>query len=117
VELYASCARRVFILAKNMVRLEIKMAKIVKVDRWGRLVLPQDVRRAVGIKGAEELLCRVVGDKIILEKFSPESISTVLDELEEIAPSLELDAEETEEGDKYIDEEYALRKLGIRGTN
>jgi hypothetical protein len=33
VELYASCARRVFILAKNMVRLEIKMAKIVKVDK------------------------------------------------------------------------------------
>ncbi|WP_161969936.1 AbrB/MazE/SpoVT family DNA-binding domain-containing protein [Candidatus Methanodesulfokora washburnensis] len=88
---------------------------IVKVDKQGRVVLPEDVRKTLGIEGETEMVCRVVGNRIILERFSVEAISKAFAELEEIAPSL--DTEEVEEKDKYVDREYALRKIGIRSNS
>jgi hypothetical protein len=61
------------------------------------------------------MVCRVVGNKVILEKFSIDSIRKAFADLEEIAPSLELDTVKVEGEDKYVDREYALRKIGIRG--
>jgi AbrB family looped-hinge helix DNA binding protein len=90
---------------------------IVKVDKQGRIVLPKDVRRAIGMEREMEMVCRVVGDRIILEKFSMEDIHKAFSELEEIAPSLELDAVKVEGEDKYVDREYALRKIGIRSVS
>jgi AbrB family looped-hinge helix DNA binding protein len=89
---------------------------VVKVDRQGRVILPEDVRKALGIEGEAEMLCIVVGNRIILERFSVEAISKAFSELEEIAPSLEFDRE-SEEKDKYFDREYALRKIGIRSNS
>ena len=77
------------------------------------MVLPRDVRKAVGINGDTEIVCRVVGNKVILEKFSTDSIRKAFAELEETAPSLELDTVKVEGEDKYIDREFALRKIGI----
>ena len=91
------------------------MELILKVDGQGRTVLPKKVRQALGIDGGTELVCRVVGNKIVLEKFSRDSIRKAFGELEELAPSLDLDVEEFEGEDKYFDREYALRKIGIRG--
>jgi len=51
--------------------------------------------------------------QVILEKFSIDSIHRAFAELEELAPSLELDAVKVEGEDKYFDREYALRKIGI----
>jgi len=90
---------------------------IVKVDKQGRIILPKDVRRAVGIEEGMKMVCRVVGSRIILEKFSMENIRKAFAELEEIAPSLELDTVKVEEGDKYVDREYALRKIGVRSSS
>jgi len=90
---------------------------IVKVDKQGRIILPKDVRRAVGIEEGMEMVCRVVGSRIILEKFSMENIRKAFAELEEIAPSLELDTVKVEGGDKYVDREYALRKIGVRSSS
>jgi hypothetical protein len=59
---------------------------------------------------------RVVGNKIILEKFSVEAVHKAFAELEEIAPSLELDTVKVEGEDKYVDREYALCKIGIRSS-
>lgn len=87
----------------------------IKIDKQGRTVLPKDVRRALGIDEETEMVCRVVGNKLILEKFSIESVHRVFAELEEIAPSLELDTVKVEGEDKYVDREYALSKIGIRG--
>lgn len=89
------------------------MAITVKVDKQGRVVLPKDVRRALKIDGGEELVCRVVGDKVILERFSIDSIYDAFEELEEIAPTLEFDTVEAKGDDKYVDREYALRKIGL----
>ncbi len=87
----------------------------IKVDKQGRTVLPKDVRKALGIDRETEMVCRVVGNKVILEKFSIDSIRKAFADLEEIAPSLELDTVKVEGEDKYVDREYALRKIGIRG--
>ena len=89
------------------------MERIVKVDKQGRMILPKDIRRPLGIEGETEMVCRVVGNKIILEKFSVEAVHKAFAELEEIAPSLELDTVKVEGEDKYVDREYALRKIGI----
>ena len=89
------------------------MEAIIKVDKQGRMVLPKDVREALGIRGEAEVVCRAVGNRVILEKFSIESIEKAFAELEEVAPSLELDTVKVEGEDKYIDSEYALRKIGI----
>ncbi|MEM2897591.1 MAG: hypothetical protein QW265_03455 [Candidatus Bathyarchaeia archaeon] len=59
------------------------------------------------------MVCRIIGNKVILEKFSIESIHRAFAELEEIAPSLELDVVEVKGEDKYVDREYALRKIGL----
>lgn len=91
----------------------IRMEAIVRVDKQGRIVLPKDVRRALGIEGEAEMVCRIVGNRVILERFSVEAVSKAFAELEEIAPSLEFDTEEVEGEDKYVDREYALRKIGL----
>jgi len=93
------------------------MEAIIKVDKQGRTVLPKDVRKALGIEGETEIVCRVVGNRIILEKFSMEAIHKAFAELEEMAPSLELDTVKVEGEDKYVDREYALRKIGVRGIS
>ena len=95
----------------------LNVEMIVKVDKQGRIVLPKDVRRAIGMEGEMEMVCRVVGDRIILERFSMEDIHKAFSELEEIAPSLELDTVKVEGEDKYVDKEYALRKIGIRSIS
>lgn len=87
---------------------------IIKVDKQGRMILPKGVRIALGIEGGTEMVCRVIGSRVVLEKFSLDSVQKAFEELEEIAPSLELDTVEVEGGDKYIDREYALRKIGVR---
>lgn len=92
------------------------MESILKVDEQGRTVIPKEVRRALGIHGGTELVCRVIGNRIILEKFSLDSIRKAFDELEDLVPSLDLDVEEFEGEDKYIDREYALRKIGLRSS-
>jgi len=90
------------------------METTIKVDKQGRMVLPMDLRKVLGIEGEAEMVCRVVGNRIMLEKFSIDSIRKAFAELEEIAPSLELDMVKVEGEDKYVDREYALRKIGIR---
>jgi len=90
---------------------------VVKVDKQGRMVLPKDVRKALGIEDEAEVVCRVIGNKVILERFSIESIQKAFADLEEIAPSLEVDTVEVEGEDKYVDSEYALRKIGLRGVS
>lgn len=89
------------------------MELTVKVDRQGRAVLPREVRVALGIEGETEMVCRVVGNRLVLEKFNVDSVRKAFDELEEMVPSLDLDTVKVEGEDKYFDREYALRKIGV----
>ena len=95
----------------------IYVEAFVKVDKQGRMVLPKDVRKALGIEDEAEVVCRVIGNKVILERFSIESIQKAFADLEEIIPSLEVDTVKVEGEDRYVDREYALRKIGLRGVS
>jgi AbrB family looped-hinge helix DNA binding protein len=98
--------------------LTVKIMELtLKIDSQGRTVLPKEIRQALGIHGNTEMVCRVVGNKIILEKFSLDSIYRAFAELEETAPSLDIDTVKIEGEDKYIDREYALRKIGLRSIS
>lgn len=57
-----------------------------------------------------------MGNKIVLERFSTDSIQKAFEELEEIAPNIELDTVKIE-GDRYVDREYALRKIELQSTS
>jgi len=95
----------------------IIMESILRIDSQGRTVLPKEIRQALGIDENTEMVCRMVGNKIILEKFSLNSIHKAFAELEETVPSLDLDTVKIEGEDKYIDREYALRKIGLRSIS
>jgi len=97
--------------------LVVKFVELIKVDSQGRIVLPKEVRQALGINGNMELVCRVVGSKIVLERFSVDVIHRAFEELKEIAPSLDLDTIKVEGEDKQIDRKYAFRKIGIRSIS
>lgn len=92
------------------------MVMIIKIDKQGRLVLPKEVRAALGVRGEAKLVCKVVGSKVVLESFSLDEIERAFRRLSELVPSLDADTVEVEGEDKYIDEEYALRKIGLRGS-
>ena len=67
----------------------IKMEVIVRVDKQGR--------RSEGCQGnpwksgRQDVVCRIIGSGIILEKFAVDLIDRAFAEPEEVAPSLELD--------------------------
>ena len=105
---------KVYILAFFMEQMVENMeSTIIKVDRQGRTVLPKEIRQALGINENTKIICRVIGSRIILERFSLESISKAFIELEEAAPSLDIDTVKVEGEDKYIDKKCALRKIGL----
>jgi len=91
--------------------------EVIKVDRQGRIVLPKNVRKALEISGGTEIICRVIGNRVMLEKFSIDLIQKAFAELEEIAPSLEEDTVEVKGEDKHVDRKYALRKIGVQGIS
>jgi len=90
------------------------MALTVRVDKQGRLILPKEVRDALDIGGESKLTCNVVGNRVILEKFSQKEMEEAVQRLRQIIPNLDLDSVEVEDVDKYVDREYALRKIGLR---
>jgi len=51
-----------------------------------------------------------LSEKTVKKRWAQEAFSR----LKEIAPSLDLDVVEVEGEDKYVDREYALRKIGLR---
>ncbi len=48
-----------------------KTEMVRKVDELGRIVLPVEIRRTLGIGEREPLLIRIEEDEIILKKFEP----------------------------------------------
>lgn len=47
-----------------------------KVDELGRIVLPMELRKSMGIKEKDALEIFVDGDKVILKKYEPSDIFT-----------------------------------------
>lgn len=91
-----------------------KMENILKIDKQGRIVLPANIRKAIGIKEGEELLVRFDGSRIILEPFSKDLKKSIEEWIRLVRNSkLEVFTESIEESWKWISYEYAKRKLGL----
>ncbi|MGC8912106.1 MAG: hypothetical protein ACP5K8_08520 [Nitrososphaeria archaeon] len=88
-------------------RINIEHPFRIRVDRYVRdtfaSIFPASISGVVLDLG--------VGNMIILEKFSIDSIRKAFAELEEMAPSLELDTVKVEGEDKYVDREYAFEAI------
>jgi len=82
-----------------------------KIDKRGRLVIPASVRRALGISGEREVLVRTEGGRIIIELASRDLEATV-NEWVKLVTRTRLKPFAGESW-KWMDREYAERKLGI----
>lgn len=90
------------------------MEETLNVDEQGRVVIPSYIRKAVGIRGKGKLLVRREGSKIILEPY-PENLNKSVEEWANLARSVkaEIFSETSEESWKWMNHEYAKRKLGL----
>ena len=88
----------------------------IKIDKQGRLVIPASIRKALGISGEVEAIIRIDGNRIIIEPASTD-LERAINEWIEKALSINLQpyTEDTEESWKWMNHEYAKRKLGISG--
>jgi len=86
----------------------------VAVDRQGRLVLPSRIREVLGLKEGGHVAIRLDGSRIILEPMSKD-LKEKVQEWADLALSLKAEAftEESKESWKWMDREYARRKLGL----
>ncbi len=57
------------------------MAEIVKIDRSGRVVIPRELRRELGIKDDDQLLVSSHGkDRLLLQRLDVEALARGLSE-------------------------------------
>jgi AbrB family looped-hinge helix DNA binding protein len=57
------------------------MVEIVRVDKFGRIVIPRSIRRELGVeKGGQFLLSTWGKGKLLLQKFDVESLAKQLEE-------------------------------------
>ena len=54
------------------------MTDITKISTKGQVVIPNDIRKKLGLKGSDNLQIEQVGDLIVLKKVELESLSKEL---------------------------------------
>lgn len=88
----------------------------VNVDRQGRMVIPSQVRRKLGLSGGGKLLLRVINGKIELVPISKDLEERVAEwKKMTMATRTRAFVEEHAGGEwKWVSREYAERKLGLR---
>ena len=87
----------------------------IKVDKQGRMVLPCRVREAFGIKEGGQIIIRIDNSRVILEPSKKDSEKKI-QEWEDLSRKMNveiLSEEEPDESWKWMDREYARRKLGL----
>ncbi len=87
----------------------------VEIDKWGRIVIPVKLRRALSIEPGEHVVLRLKNGTITLSKSAKET-RELARELAETARKIgqQIGAEESEEDWKWFSEQYARRKLGLQ---
>ncbi len=91
------------------------MEEEVNVDQQGRLVLPSRIRRSLGISRGGKVSVRLDGSRVVLESLS----KGVAEKVEEwkrrrLQTRAQLFAEEQRTEGKWMSDEYARRKSGLR---
>ncbi len=85
----------------------------VKIDKQGRIVIPSEVRKILGLKSNSELLLNIKKNTIILEPIH-EDIDQLVDDWYEKMLKMKIKAGGLEiKPSLWMDEEYVKRKLGI----
>ncbi len=87
----------------------------VRVDRYGRIVLPKEIREMLGIHENSELTLNVREDEIVirvqrgnLEK----KVDDLIEFLKNNAPKAFVS--EVEEEEKWLTRKYSLEKIGLK---
>jgi len=87
----------------------------VRVDRYGRIVLPKEIREMLGIHENSELMLNVREDEIVirvqrgnLEK----KVDDLIEFLKNNAPKAFVS--EVEENEKWLTRKYSLEKIGLK---
>ena len=88
---------------------------MVTLDRFGRVMLPKEVRELLDLREGMPLEVSVRGGEIVIrpsEGSLEERVEEAIGFLSEKAPkAFEVPGEET--GDKWFSREYSLRKIGL----
>jgi len=87
----------------------------VRVDKYGRIVLPKEIREMLGIHENSELMLNVREDEIVirvqrgnLEK----KVDDLIEFLKNNAPKAFVS--EVEEDEKWLTRKYSLEKIGVK---
>jgi len=87
----------------------------VKVDRYGRIVLPRNVRDELGLRENDELVLDVREDEIVIRVQRDDLEKRVNDLVEYLkSHSPKPFVAEAEEGEKWVTRKHALEKIGLK---
>jgi len=89
----------------------------VKIDKQGRIVIPSDIRKSLGIKGETECVLRVNGRRIVIEVIDSQYKKKV-EEWYRKMKKMKIEAFTSKENEKelisaWISDAYAKKKLGF----
>jgi AbrB family looped-hinge helix DNA binding protein len=86
----------------------------IKVDKQGRLVLPSNIREALGLENGGHVTVRLDGRRLVLEPEPVDVKKRVQDWMKDaLETRVEALAEERGESWKWMSREYAGKKLGL----
>ena len=92
----------------------------VRVDGYGRIILPKKVREELGIHEGSELMLDIKGEEIVikihrgdLDKSLDKRVDELVEFLRNNAPKAFVS--EVEEEEKWLTKKYGLEKIGLKG--
>jgi len=93
-----------------------KMASIIKIDNQGRIVIPAEIRHQLKLEADTEVELSMVGNELVIKKVNSSLESDVHQWKEELARTkipAGVTVLDEGESDKWMDEEYVEKKLGL----
>ena len=87
----------------------------VRVDKYGRIVLPKEIREMLGIRENSELILSVREDEIVLivqREDLEKKVDDLIEFLKNNAPKAFVS--EVEENEKWLTRKYSLEKIGLK---
>ena len=93
----------------------MKHLEYSKIDKQGRVFIPERMREMVGIEGEIEVLVRVEDGRIVIEPI-PGDLERRVEEWVRAVLSIKIEPSPEVAGGswKWMSEDYARRKLGIQ---
>jgi transcriptional pleiotropic regulator of transition state genes len=92
----------------------IRLAK-VKIDKFGRILIPKEIRKSLEIKEETELEMEVKDEKILIrlvDRSLEEKVEELIRYLKNSAPKPFVSDEEA--GEKWYSAEFSMRKIGLK---